>query len=223
MNNFNEIEEKIGYEFKDKSLIQTALTHISYSNEKHIDSYERLEFLGDAVVELIVSDFIFSFKELDCGILSKLRAGLVSTDYLSNISIELGLVELVKKSKSLNKLSKKNTADLFESLIGAIYLDGGIYNARKIVEKYVIISVDNVQNVLKSCVDYKTRFQEDMQKVGKKFEYKLLNSTGLAHDMTFECGLFIENELISKAIGKSIQLAQEGCAKKYYEFKDKLI
>ena len=216
MSNLSSLQNEIKYVFNDLNWLEIALTHSSYANEHNVENYERLEFLGDAVIELVVSTFIFSFKELDSGVLSKLRAGLVSTEYLSKISDKLGLVQLVRKSKSLNTLSKKNTADLFESLIGAIYLDGGLDIAKDIVYRYVVVSEENIQRVLKTCIDYKSRFQEEMQKTGKSFEYRLLNSFGLDHDKTFEYGLFIENELVSKGKGKSIHLAQEECSEQYY-------
>jgi len=212
----NNLEELINYNFQNKELLITALTHSSYANEHNVENYERLEFLGDAVIELVVSSYIFSFKELDSGVLSKLRAGLVSTEYLSKISEDLQLVNLVRKSKSLLNLSKKNTADLFESMIGAVYLDGGIEKTKEIIGRFIIKSEENIQNILRSCIDYKTRFQEEMQKLGKVFEYKQLNSYGLDHDKTFEYGLFIENELVAKGKGKSIHLAQEECAEQYY-------
>ena len=102
-------------------------------------------------------------------------------------------------------------------LFGAIYLDGGLSEAKKIIEEFVIVDKANVINMLKSKIDYKTKFQEDMQSQSLKFEYKILGSTGLDHDKTFECGLYIEGQLKTKAIGKSIQESEELCAKKYYE------
>jgi len=217
MSNYDNLEKVIGYKFKNRQLLETALTHISYANESGEESYERLEFLGDAVIELVVSDYIYKFNEFDAGVLTKLRASLVSTENLSKISTMLSIMQIVKKSRSLPVLSKKNTADIFESLIGAIYLDSGIEEARKVVEKFVIISRSNIQETLKLCVDYKTKFQEDMQSKGKQFEYRVLNSNGLDHDKTFECGLYIDAVLVSKAIGKSIHMAEEQCARLYYE------
>ena len=109
----NSLNNEINYSFKNPNLLKSALTHSSYSNEFGGESYERLEFLGDAVLELVVSDYIYKFNELDSGILSKLRAGLVSTSYLKGISESLKLDKLVLKSKSLSMLSDKTKADLF--------------------------------------------------------------------------------------------------------------
>ena len=216
MNNLNDLETLIGYKFKDRNLLNTALTHISYANECGESSYERLEFLGDAVIELVVSEYIYQFEELDAGVLTKLRASLVSTENLSKISTMLSIMQNVKKSRSLPILSKKNTADIFESLIGAIYVDSGLEDASRVVKKFVLVSKRNVQEMLKSCIDYKSKFQEDMQSKGKLFEYKILSSSGLDHDKTFECGLYIENILVSRAFGKSIQESEEQCVKNYY-------
>ena len=219
MINYDELMKVIGYKFKNVELLDTALTHISYANESGGESYERLEFLGDAVIELVVSDYIVRFKELDAGVLSKLRASLVSTENLAKISTMLSVMQNVKKSRSLSVFSKKNTADIIESIVGAIYLDNGIEEARKFIMRHIIVDDANVLNMLKSSIDYKTKFQELMQKNAKKFEYKLLASTGKDHDKTFECGLYIEGELCAISTGKSIQLAEENCARKYFEKK----
>ena len=123
----------------------------------------------------------------------------------------------VKKSKSLSVFSKKTTADIFESIIGAIYLDGGLSEAKKLIDKHIIVSDEHIAEVIADCVDYKTKLQEDMQGQGKSFEYKILSSFGQDHDKTFECGLFIDGELVTKSHGKSIQLAEEQCARNYYD------
>lgn len=211
----NNLQSKLNYIFKDQNLLKTALTHSSFSNEFGGNNYERLEFLGDAVLEIVVSDYIYNFKELDSGLLSKLRAGLVSTAYLKQISQNLGLDNLVFKSKSLQTLSDKTKADLFESLIGAIYLDGGLEYAKQIIYNLVIIDEQNIKSVIKNCVDYKTKLQETLQKFGKTFEYKLISESGLDHDKTFEVELIVDNQVVSKASGKSIHIAQEHCAEIY--------
>lgn len=211
----NSLNNEINYSFKNPNLLKSALTHSSYSNEFGGESYERLEFLGDAVLELVVSDYIYKFNELDSGILSKLRAGLVSTSYLKGISESLKLDKLVLKSKSLSMLSDKTKADLFESLIGAIYLDGGLENAQKIIQKFVIVNDLNIQNVLKNCIDYKTKLQEYLQKIGKHFEYRVVSESGLNHEKIFEVELCVDSIVVSNAKGKSIHIAQENCAEIY--------
>ena len=211
----NNLQSKLNYTFKDQNLLKTALTHSSFSNEFGGESYERLEFLGDAVLELVVSDYIYKFGQLDSGLLSKLRAGLVSTAYLKQISQDLGLDRLVFKSKSLQTLSDKTKADLFESLIGAVYLDSGLECAKKIIKNLVIVDDQNIRSVIKNCVDYKTKLQETLQKLGKTFEYRLVSDSGLDHDKTFEVELIVDSQVVSKASGKSIHIAQEHCAENY--------
>ena len=212
----NNIESKINYNFKNKDLLGMSLTHKSYANEQGSESYERLEFLGDAIIDFVVSDYIIKYKELDAGELSKLRAKLVSTDYLYNISKKIGLDEAVKKSKSLQALSKKNTADLFESLIGAIYLDGYFDKAKSLITEYIIIDDKNIASVIKNSEDYKTLLQEYCQSKNIPFVYELIKTKGLDHEKTFYVRLNVENELINGE-GKSIHKAEEDCAKKYLQ------
>lgn len=210
-----ELQKRIGYTFEDASLLVRALTHQSYANDNNVVSYERLEFLGDAVIELVVSDYIYNLCEFDAGVSTKLRASLVSTEYLQNVSHELGLPELVLKSKSLAILGKKNTADLVESLIGAIYLDGGLESAKKVIQENIIISDDNVRYVMLTTIDYKSKFQELMQSQGHTFEYRLLSTSGLAHERVFEVGLFVDGQQVVLAQSTSIHSAEEKCAQQY--------
>lgn len=210
-----ELQKRIGYTFEDNSLLVRALTHQSYANDNNVASYERLEFLGDAVIELVVSDYIYNFCEFDAGVSTKLRASLVSTEYLQNVSHELGLPELVLKSKSLAILGKKNTADLVESLIGAIYLDGGLESAKRVIQENIIISDDNVRYVMLTTIDYKSKFQELMQSQGHTFEYRLLSTSGLAHERVFEVGLFVDEQQVVSAQSTSIHSAEEKCAQQY--------
>ena len=215
MNNINNLEQEICYSFVDKNLLTQALTHSSYANDNNVDSYERLEFLGDAVIELVVSDYIFNNFEIDVGAATKLRASLVSTEYLNGVSKDLGLDQIVRKSKSLQQLSKKNIADLFESLIGAVYSDSGIDDAKKLILRFVIKNEDNVRQVIKFSIDYKSRLQEFMQAEGKSFEYKILSITGPDHKREFEVCLVVEGQSVTTAKGTSIQNAEEKCAEYY--------
>lgn len=213
----NNVEEKLNYVFKDKNLLKKALTHSSLSNEIGGENYERLEFLGDAIIEFVVSDRIYKYEFLDSGSLTKLRASLVSTSNFSQISNHLELDKYLQKSKSLNTLSKKTEADILESVIGAIYLDGGINEAEKIIDKYIIIDEENIRNHLQNCIDYKTKLQEEMQAKKKTFRYGLVSESGLSHDKTFVVELIIDGKIATTGSGKSIHNAQEICARKYYE------
>lgn len=216
MNNLKDLQNILNYNFNNISLLEEALTHKSYANEFMTESYERLEFLGDAIIEFVVSDTIVNYKELGAGELSKLRASLVSTSYLYNISINLGLDKLAKKSKSLPSLSKKNTADLFESVVGAVYLDGGLQKAKDIIDKYIIINEKNITNVLEKSRDYKTLLQELLQSKAITFKYDVIKTTGKDHNKTFYVKLTVGDDIVT-GMGLSIQSAEEDCAKKYLE------
>lgn len=215
LNNLRELQEFIGYKFNDVSILEQALTHSSFANDNNKESYERLEFLGDAVIELVVSEYIYKYYYFNSGELSKLRASLVSTEYLNNVALKLHLHELVKKSKGLQYLSKKNTADLFESLVGAIYVDGGLKEAENIIYKFVIIDITNVDYVLNNNIDFKTQLQELLQAEGKSFEYMTVASSGLDHEKIFEVNLIIDGESVVSARATSIHLAENNCAEKY--------
>jgi ribonuclease-3 len=217
MNSTEFLQEKLGYAFANVELLTQALTHSSYANEHNVAHYERLEFLGDAVIELAVSSYIYNNFNLSSGDLSKLRASLVSTDNLNSISINLNLEEYVLKSNSLPKISKKTSADLFESIVGAVFLDGGINKASEIVNNFVIIDFHNVESHLNNLSDAKSTLQELLQKENHAWEYKTINSYGLDHEKTFVVALYIDNNLASQAEGKSLHLAQNECARKYLQ------
>ena len=119
------------------------------------------------------------------------------------------------KSNSLPKISKKTSADLFESVVGAIYLDGGYEKALAVVDRFVIVGYDNVKIHLENSEDAKTKLQELLQKQVKSWEYVTTNSYGLDHEKTFEVALFVDNKIVAKAEAKSLQQAQNECAKKY--------
>jgi len=215
MNNLDNLQEKIGYKFKNLDLLVQALTHQSYANDNSTISYERLEFLGDAVIELIVSDYIYNNFEIDSGNSTKLRASLVSTSYLSKVSEMLELDKIAYKSKSLQKMSKKNIADLFESVMGAVYIDGGMENAKQLIMKFIIIDDINVGQVIKNSIDYKSRLQEYMQAEGKTFEYTLLAVVGPDHQRQFKVSLDVDGMSVATAVGTSIRSAEEKCAEAF--------
>lgn len=215
----NNIESTLNYTFKDKNLLKIALTHSSLSNEIGGENYERLEFLGDAVIEFVVSDRIYKYAYLDSGCLTKLRASLVSTSNFSLISTQLGIDKCLQKSKSLSTLSNKTKADILESVIGAIYLDGGIDEASRIIDKYILINEENIRNHVQNSIDYKTKLQEEMQANKQSFRYETVSESGLSHNKTFEVQLIIDEKIISTATGKSLHSAQFECARKYFEHK----
>lgn len=214
-----ELEKILGVEFKDKKLLIQALTHRSYLNENPEDSYgnnERLEFLGDAVLELIVSDFLFKrFKEKPEGEMTNLRAALVNEENLSkraeDISIDKYILLSRGEIKESEKAKKSILADTLEAIIGAIYLDEGMGVARGFVKDKILVNIEEFTK--KNLKDFKSRFQEEAQsQYGITPIYKVLKEWGPDHDKEFVSGVFLDDELIAKGKGSSKQEAEEGAA-----------
>ena len=179
-----EVERKLNYEFKDKKLLERALTHVSASKE----NYERIEFLGDSLVNFLIVDILYeSFPQKREGELSSLKGYLVSEDFLYQLSLELELFKYVKIGGRLKERTKSILADVFESLWGALYLDSKDLNlVRKIFrEKFL----DRILKEVKEgkTLDYKTKLQEVTQKRWRIVPtYKLLEVKGPEHDRTFK-------------------------------------
>lgn len=222
-----ELEKKLKIKFKDKNLLKNALIHRSFLNENpdfQFGSNERLEFLGDAVLELIVTEFLFKHQKEEEGILTSFRASLVNTEILSNVSNKLNIADYLYLSKGersdINSKSKKSIlADACEAIIGAIYLDQGFSKSKKFIQENIIIYFNEILES-KSYIDYKTFFQEVAQeKVGITPTYKVVEESGPDHDKIFKMGLYIGDELISYGTGKNKQKAQEDAAKNGIEKK----
>lgn len=219
MLNFDEkaIEENIQYEFKDKALIKQALSHSSFINEmkrKGMESYERLEFLGDAVLELITSEFLFkNYADMPEGKLTKLRASIVCEFTLSTVSemLHFGDYVLLSKGEELTGGRTRSSilCDLFESVLGAIYLDGGMEAARKYVYTFLLTDIEN-----KSLFyDAKTTLQEMVQKDGKGVvSYKLLEEKGPDHNKSFVTEVFVDDVSLATGEGTSKKNAQQMAA-----------
>jgi ribonuclease III len=205
------LEEKIGYKFKDKKLIIEALTHKSY---KQPYDNERLEFLGDAVLDLIVGEYLFTkFRKSNEGKLSKIRASLVNETGFDKLarSLELGEYILLSNAEENNGGREKPSllSNAFEAIIGAIYLEAGLEVVQKIVVEIIESNYDEIS--LDSLFrDFKTTLQEMTQaSFGITPEYKVLTSRGPDHKKEFEVGVFIEGKEYARAIGKSKKIAQQ--------------
>ncbi len=223
----SELEKKLKIKFKNKNLLKNALIHRSFLNENPdfgLGSNERLEFLGDAVLELIVTEFLFKHQKEEEGVLTSFRASLVNTEILSNVANKLNLADYLYLSKGekndiTSKSKKSILADACEAIIGAIYLDQGFAKAKKFISDNIIIYFDNILKN-KSYIDYKTYFQEVAQeKIGITPTYKLIEESGPDHDKMFKMGLYIGDELVAYGIGKNKQKAQEDAAKNGIEKK----
>ncbi len=218
------LEKKIGYKFKDKGLLEKALMHRSYVNEAKnngikLESNERLEFLGDAVLEIIVSEHLYLVhQELPEGQLTKLRSNGVCEATLARLAKKINLGSFIYLAKGENIGGGRNKpsilADAFEALVGAIYLDGGYANAKKFVQEYMIYKVD-----FKSSInDDKTKLQEILQKQGnKKIEYRIINEKGPAHEKEFVSQVLYGDKIIGMGVGKSKKEAEQNAAKEALE------
>lgn len=212
--------EKIGIQFKDIKLLQQALTHRSYLNEHReyeLDHNERLEFLGDAVLELVVTEYLYKNYTNPEGELTSWRAALVNGENLAQIAKTLGVEEYLLMSKGEAKDTGRARqyllANAMEAIIGAIYLDQGYETSEKFIFKNVIFSLDDVLKN-KLYMDPKSFFQERAQDVVKVTpSYRVLEESGPDHDKHFIVGVYLGDNLIAKGEGNSKQEAQREAAK----------
>lgn len=212
-------EEKLGFKFNDINLLVTALTHRSYVNEHKTahDHNERLEFLGDAVLELVSSDFLYRNYNEPEGIMTALRAALVRTESIGAAGIELGYEPLVRLSKGEKHGSERAheviLADCFEAVIGAIYLDQGYEKAREFIAKHILVKIDEILEE-GSWRDPKSYVQELAQKIdGVTPVYRTLKEEGPDHDKTFTVGLYVGEIVKGVGSGHSKQEAQTAAAR----------
>nr|WP_314277376.1 ribonuclease III [uncultured Peptostreptococcus sp.] len=211
-------EDKIGYEFRNKSYLQTALTHSSFSNEhKEFDYNERLEFLGDSVLGLVVSDYLFKLKkDLPEGKLTRLRANVVCEESLSEVARRINLGEhlfLGKGEKNSGGDDRDSIlADATEAVIAAIYLDGGLKEAEKFIlynlRDTILKNID--ENIFR---DYKTILQEIIQSNNGKLSYKLVRESGPDHNKEFEMQVKCGQDVIGLGKGKNKKEAEKEAAR----------
>ncbi|MCH5212327.1 MAG: ribonuclease III [Oscillospiraceae bacterium] len=213
-----ETEKKIGHEFKDKRLLKTALTHSSYANENHTKNNERLEFLGDSVLSVIISDYIFKkMQKVDEGDLSRFRATLVCEASLAEVAKKIHLSELVFLGRGEDMTGGRKRpsviSDAFEAVLGAIYLDAGIETARAWL---LNLMTDRIELVLSGGLysDYKTVLQEWVQRDGKSaVTYSTIKETGAEHIRRFTVQVEINGEPQATASGHSKKDAEQKAAK----------
>lgn len=220
MENIAALEEKIKYTFNDKALLVQALTHSSFAASQNppIDDNERLEFLGDAVLELSITDYLFNnHPDMDEGRMTKTRASVVCESALYAIAKNLGLASHLRLSKGeeISNGRDKPTilSDAMEAVIGAIYLDGGFTKAKRFVLKFVAEFIqENGMDVFRE--DYKTRLQEYVQKKykGSSLSYKLIDEQGPDHKKTFIMQVLLNGEVIGEGRGATKQGAGQNAA-----------
>lgn len=212
-------KKELGFEFTDIQLLVTALTHRSYVNEhkKSVSEHnERLEFLGDAVLELVVTDFLFHNYSEPEGILTSWRAALVRTESIGDAGVKLGYEPLVRMSRGekngSDRARQQILANAFEAVTGAIYLERGYDDAAAFIHKHIISKLDGI---LKSGSwrDAKSHLQEVSQHVdGHTPQYRLIEEVGPDHDKIFTLGVYVGDKLMGKGTGTSKQIAQQAAA-----------
>ena len=216
-NMLKELQDRIGYHFQDDKLLKKAMVHSSYANEKHLPKYEcneRLEFLGDAVLELISSEFLFSLhKTMPEGQLTKTRASMVCEPALAFCARDIGLGKylLLGKGEDATGGRKREsvTSDAMEALIGAIYLDGGFANAKEFIERFILKDLENK----KLFYDSKTILQEIVQSNFKEpVSYELLGEKGPDHNKVFEVAVRIGDDRYGVGFGRTKKAAEQEAA-----------
>jgi len=221
MNDFSILEKQINFKFKNKGLLVQAFCHRSYLNEslkENLENNERLEFLGDAVLELIITEYLFvKYPEKPEGELTNWRAALVNAKMLSVIAKELGFNDFLLLSKGETKETGKSRdyilANTFEAFMGAAYLDSGYKECEKLIKKHLITKLPEIieKGLFK---DNKSRFQEEAQeKMGVTPTYKVLREQGPDHAKSFVVGVYLDKELIAEGKGSSKQEAEAEAAK----------
>lgn len=216
-NNLIKLQKKLEVNFKDKNLLKQALVHRSYLNEHpefKMGHNERLEFLGDAVLEIVVTEYLFlNFPEVPEGDLTNWRAALVNAKMLYEIANDLGVEKSLYLSKGEAKDKNKKSrhfilADAVEAIIGAIYLDQGMKASKNFILKNIVSKLDSILKN-KLYLDPKSRFQEKAQEMrGITPYYKILDETGPDHAKIFTVGLYLDDDMIAKGKGLSKQEAQ---------------
>ena len=217
--------EKIGFEFENIDLLVTALTHRSYLNEHRKSTEvhnERLEFLGDAVLELVVTDYLYRNYDEPEGILTSWRSALVRTESIAEAGQDLGYESLIRMSRGEKQGSERARyqilANSFEAVIGAVYVERGYEAAAEFVAANII---SRLEGILASGIwrDPKSHLQEVSQRIdGHTPKYRVIDEQGPDHDKMFELGVYVGSKLVGKGSGHSKQAAQQEAAKSALEY-----
>ncbi len=223
---FSKFEQNIGYEFKDKNLLQMALTHTSYANEHKIKSNEKLEFLGDAILEFVTSEYLYkNYKNLKEGEMTKVRATVVCEDSLYKVAKKHNFSDflIIGKSEASCHGNEKPAilADSVEAVIAAMYLDSGMENVKRFVLENLKVSIEIAsQNVGKK--DYKTVLQEELQKHGTvHIEYSIIDEKGPDHNKIFTAEVKCNEKKLAIGTGSNKKQAEMEAAHKALELMNK--
>lgn len=215
----NNLEEVLGVKFNDKNLLTEALTHSSYGNEHNVKYNERLEFLGDAVIELLMSEYLYLKQEISEGKMTKKRAQSVCEEALVKYASKINLSDyiLLGHGEELSNGRKRPAiiADCFEAVFGAVYLDQGYFAAEELFFKLVIPNLD----LLTDIKDYKSTLQEYVQSFKNTLTYEQVEEKGPAHDKTYTYKVMMDGIVLGIGSGKTKKEAEQNAAKEALEKK----
>ena len=208
-----EFLERWNIKIKNKKLYETALSHASFVNEHNKkNDYERLEFLGDAVLELVVSDYLYKNELKREGEMTKIRASYVCENALYEYMKDLGLIKYIKVGHGeVGEIKKAIVADIFESIMAAIYLEEGFLKVKEVILDIIVPYIENPNVVF--FLDYKSTLQEALQTDKRSFIYETVDETGPAHDKRFTVVVKIDNIIFGKGIASSKKEAAQMAAK----------
>lgn len=210
---FTELENQIGYHFHNGALLELALTHSSYANEHHIDCNERLEYLGDAVLQLCMSKYLYNKVSFDEGVLSKTRAKCVCEEALNVYADKIQLSKYLYLGNGEEHMGGRMrpaiVADAFEAVLGAILLDSYFEEVYRVFERIVL----PYQDIVLQIKDYKSTFQEKVQADKRTVHYEIINETGPTNNKIYEAAVFMDDLLMGKGIGKTKKEAEQNAAK----------
>lgn len=202
--------ENLNIKINNNKLLETALTHSSFANEHDCENYERLEFLGDAVLEVVMSEYFYLNTDYKEGMMTKLRANYVCEKALATYAKKFGIDKHIRLGHGqMNNLNDTIIADVFEAIVGCIYLDQGYDTAKRYLDNIIIPFIKNEEDF---NADYKTRLQEMVQTDKKSLEYDIVNEYGEAHNKTFEVVVRIDGIIYGKGKGKSKKEAEQMAA-----------
>ena len=214
MSNLKEFQINIGYEFKDISLLEKALTHTSYANENGLESNERMEFLGDAVLELCMSKYLYNSIDLDEGVLTKTRAKAVCESALNIYASHINIQKFILLGKGEEQTGGRERpaiiADAVEAVLGAVFLDSNFDTVYNIIQKIIIPYMDTVLKYR----DYKSILQEKLASEKRSIRYDIINSYGPPNNRTFEAVVYMDDLMMGQGKGKTKKEAEQMAAKK---------
>ena len=211
--NESTILEKYNIIITKTKLLNTALTHSSYANENNTTSYERLEYLGDAVLEIVCSEYLFYNTDYPEGEMSRLRSLYVCENALYEYSKELNLINYIHIGNGVGSPNKTIIADVFESLMAVIYIEHGLSEVKRLFDVLIVPYIIRKEDFL---MDYKSLLQEYVQTIKKNVTYNLLSEDGPAHDKTFKTEVLIDGESLGIGVGNSKKEAEQNAAKDAY-------